>query len=85
MSFRKRKHGYEDDDHVVKRQMVAEEVSLDLFLKCMSSGCHLKLMGFLFCRNGLMRIWMHCDDEINFKISNILNVFFFVNRLSDSI
>lgn len=28
MPSRKRKHGYEDDDHVVKRQMVTEEVSL---------------------------------------------------------
>lgn len=67
MSFRKRKHGYEDDDHVVKRQMVAEEVSLDLFLKCTSSDCHLELMDVLFCRNGPMRIWTHCDDKIAFK------------------
>lgn len=70
MSFRKRKHGYEDDDHVVKRQMVAEEVSLfeDLFLKCTSGYC-LKLMDFLFCRSGQMRIWMHCDNEIFFKLA----------------
>lgn len=72
MSFRKRKHGYEDDDHIVKRQMMAEEVSLFedyLFLKCASSGYSLKLMHFLFCRSGLTRIWMHCDNEIVFKLA----------------
>lgn len=72
MSFRKRKHGYEDDDHVVKRQMVAEEVSLFgnyTLLRCTSSGYRLKLMGFLFCRSGPMRIWMHCDNEIVFKLA----------------
>jgi len=83
MSFRKRKHGYEDDDHIVKRQMMAEEVSLFegyLFLKCASSGSSLKLMDFLFCRSGLTRIWiwMYCDNEIVFNWQHPLN------RLRDS-
>lgn len=46
MPSRKRKHGYEDDDHVVKRQMVTEEVSFHLFFRCAQN--HLLAIGISF-------------------------------------
>lgn len=40
MFSRKRKHGYEDDDHVVKKPLVTEEVSDDVFASLGSFGAN---------------------------------------------
>lgn len=45
MFSRKRKHGYEDDDHVVKKPLVTEEVSDDSFISVSSFGASASFQG----------------------------------------
>lgn len=63
MSSRKRKHGYEDDDHVVKKPLVTEEVSGVSFASVQFLHYTESNKDLLLCRSGLMKTWICCNSD----------------------
>lgn len=67
MFSRKRKHGYEDDDHVVKKPLVTEEVSdsftsVSPFWTTVHFFHHRESNKALsLCRSGQMKTWIFCS------------------------